>query len=134
LRKSRKPEAGSGKALILVGHGSRLKGFDEAMARVARELRRQGNFHFVHCAYLEIAHPSIPEALEALIRKGAARIFVLPYFLQMGLHAKLDVPKIVNVFKKKYSGRVKIVLCRYLGYDEKIVSVVRERIRETSRR
>jgi len=55
---------------------------------------------------------------------------VLPYFLLMGVHIKEDIPKIVRLLRRKYRAKIKIILCPYLGYHEKIVSVVSQRLGE----
>ena len=113
---------------MIVGHGSRAGGFASAMVRVARALRRGRFFWQVGCAYLEIARPSIPEAVESYVKRGAGRIDVLPYFLQKGRHVQGDIPSIVKELRRKYRAKVRIVLCPYLGFDPRIVAVVKERL------
>ena len=115
-------------ALILIGHGSREKGFADAMKKVAGTIRKEKKFDFVLCAYNEIVAPSFAEAVEILVKKGVKRISVLPYFLQAGRHVRCDIPEFVTIERKKYSGKVKIILCPYLGFDKRIVNIVRDRI------
>jgi len=119
---------GPKRAAVIVGHGSKMKGFQRAMEKVARQLRRRSAFDFVSCAYLEITPPSIERAIDSLARRGATTILVLPYFLLMGVHTQEDIPKIIRSIRGKYRGKAKIILCPYLGYHEKIVSVVSERL------
>ena len=116
-------------SVILVGHGSKAPGFDTAMKKVALRLRVQKLYREVRCAFLEVSSPSIPEAIDECVRKGAAEIRVLPYFVLTGKHVTRDIPRIVAVAAGKYRGKARVVLCPYLGYHEKIVSVVRERLR-----
>lgn len=118
------------RALLIIGHGSKQKGFQAAMEKVAKKLRQEKEFNWVDCAYLEVTPPLIPQAIDLCAQKGAKEISVLPYFLLTGLHVTVDIPEIVASARKKYRGRVKIKLCPYLGYDEKIVEVVRQRIHE----
>lgn len=115
-------------AVLLVGHGSKAKDFDRAMKRVARSLR-QGSFSSVRCAYLEISFPSIPDAVRRALGEGAREIRILPYFVLSGRHIREDIPRIVSEERKRWGRKVKIVLCPYLGYDERIVQVVRDRLR-----
>ena len=117
-------------AVVIVGHGSKMKGFQRAMEKVARQLSRRRAFDFVSCAYLEITPPSIERAVDSLARRGATTILVLPYFLLMGVHIQEDIPEIIRSIRGKYRGKVKIILCPYLGYHEKIVSVVSQRLSE----
>ncbi len=99
------------------------------MEQLARQLRRDQQFPIVFCAYLEIASPSILEAIDRCVRKNAGEILILPYFLSMGNHVKSDIPRVVSVARKKYGHQVKIVLCPYLGFHQKIVAVVKQRLK-----
>lgn len=118
------------KAVLLIGHGSRRAGFQVAMEKVARCIERRRRYGAVICAYLEIASPSIPEAFMSLAASGCGEVRVLPYFLQLGRHVQEDLPKIVSAARRKHR-RMKITLCPYLGYHDKIASVAEERLRET---
>jgi sirohydrochlorin ferrochelatase len=119
-------------AVLVVGHGSRAKGFESAMKKVARRLAAKLKTK-VTCAYLEIAKPSVPEAVDALVRGGAREIRVLPYFVQLGLHVREDMPALVAEAKKRHRGRARITLCPYLGYHDKIVQVAAERLKAGAR-
>ena len=117
-------------AVILVGHGSREKGFQAAMEKVASRLRKDKCFAGVSCAYLEISSPSIEEAIGRWVVKKAAQIRVLPYFVLSGRHVKSHIPEIVARAREKHRGAAKIILCASLGYDEKIVALAKKRILE----
>ena len=114
-------------AVVLVGHGSKAARFDGAMKRVALRLRR-GPYRSVRCAYLEITSPSIPDAVRDAVEKGALEVRILPYFVLSGRHIREDIPRIVSLEKNRWKGRAKIVLCPYLGFDERLVGVVRDRL------
>ena len=100
------------------------------MKKVAEALIKERRFGEVICAYLEITKPSIPEAIDGAVKGGASEIRVLPYFLLTGKHVTRHIPQIVARARRKHKNRVKILLCPYLGYHEKIVSVVKQRIWE----
>ena len=97
------------------------------MRRVAAKLRG-GPFREVRCAYLEINRPSIPEAIRLSARRGAREIRVLPYFVLSGRHVVEHIPEIICHARKKNPG-VRIKLCPYLGYDKRIVDVVKDRLK-----
>ncbi len=120
--------------VLLVGHGSREKGFQAAMWKVAKALEKSARYDCVACAYLEVTSPSIFKGIERLVRKGAAEIRVLPYFLLTGQHVKRHIPQIVAEARKKFKSRVKIILCPYLGFDSKIVDVVKKRLKVSEHR
>ena len=115
-------------AVILIGHGSKARGFDRPMKRVAAALRR-GVPGPVRCAYLEINAPSIPEAIGQAVRRGAREVRLVPYFVLSGRHVTRHIPQIVREEKKRYGKKVRITLCPYLGYDSRIVGVVKDRLR-----
>ena len=117
------------KALVIVGHGSREKGFQAAMDRVAREVKARGEFAIVLCAYLKAMRPALAEAIESCAAKGAAEVRVLPYFLSTGRHVTADIPRLVAEARERHRGKLKIRLCPYLGFHQRIVSVVLERAR-----
>ena len=116
-------------AVVLVGHGSKTRGFDTAMRQVVLALKRGRIFNEVRCAFLEAAEPSIPDAIDRCVERGAREVRVLPYFVLTGKHVTRDIPKIIAQAVKCHRNRAKIVLCPYLGYHSKIVSVVKERLK-----
>ena len=116
-------------AIILISHGSRCLGFDTPLRKVQRILQREIKNNKVLLAYLEINSPSISEAVDRCVRDGFKEIRLLPYFVLLGNHVKKDIPAIVSDCKKKYRGKARITLCPYLGFDKKIVDVVKERLR-----
>lgn len=115
------------KALLLVGHGSRRKGFQRAMERVAGALERGRGWDAVDCAYLEITPPLISDAIDRLCADGASEVTVIPYFLLSGRHTAEHIPKIVSDARKRWRGRSRIKLGPYLGYHKKIADIVAER-------
>ncbi len=117
-------------AVVLVGHGSKEKGFQAAMERVAGKLRTDGRFSLVLCAYLGSAAPSIREAIESCVSKKIKKIVVVPYFVLTGKHVNRDIPVLVKEAARKCGTAATISLAPYLGYDDGMVKLVRKRIRE----
>ncbi len=120
-------------SVVLVGHGSRARGFDAAMERVAATLRRGRFFGEVCCAFLEAAQPSIPDAINRCVERGAREVRVLPYFVLTGKHVLQDIPRMVHEASRRHADNAQIILCPYLGYHAKIVSVVKQRIGQGKR-
>lgn len=117
------------KAVVLVGHGSRAAGFQKAMEKTASRVRARLGCR-VECAYLEIASPSISEAIEHLARSGATTIILVPYFVLGGRHVGRDIPNFLRLAKKQYRGKVRLMLAPYLGFDERLAELVMRRIRQ----
>ncbi|MDG1249270.1 MAG: CbiX/SirB N-terminal domain-containing protein [Gammaproteobacteria bacterium] len=113
------------KALLLVAHGSRRTVSNIEIAVVATSLRKQvsDDFAFTRHAFLEIAQPSIPDAIDELIADGADDITVLCYFLSAGRHVREDVPAFVEDKRKQYP-EVKLSLAPYLGQAPDLIGVL----------
>ena len=119
------------RAVLLVGHGSKVEGSSEAMNRVADHLRNRKPATFFQTAFLELESPNIPDGIELCIQQGAKEVIVVPYFVQTGKHVVRDIPNIISEAKAKHSN-VAISLADYLGFDERIVSLVEDRIQKAS--
>jgi len=117
--------------VIVLGHGSPLKGFDSDMRKVVKELAKKESGPLVVAAFLGSQKPSLEETIDTLVKKKIAKIFVLPYFLLKGRHTQMHIPEIVNNSAKKYKNKSSIVLCDYIGYDSRLVDILKTRIQQT---
>ena len=116
-------------AVLLVGHGSNLAGSNAALEQVIQALRKQEPATFFQSAFLELQSPNILEGIELCLHQGASEVVVVPYFVQTGRHVVEDIPRIVTEAKSKFPEK-SIRLAEYLGFDQKIVSVVADRVRK----
>lgn len=55
-------------------------------------------------AFLEMAQPDLPAAVDRMAASGVDRIVVVPYFLTLGIHLKRDLPRIVGESALKHPG------------------------------
>ena len=117
------------RAVLLVGHGSKLAGSNDAMDQVIARLRQEEPATLFQAAFLEIQSPSIPEGIELCLKKSAEEVIVVPYFVQTGKHVVQDIPRIVAEAKTRYPQK-EIRLAEYLGFDERIVAIVNDRIHQ----
>ncbi len=121
------------RAVVLVGHGSKIAGSSDAINCVIETLKKKEPATLFFTAFLELQKPSIPEGIELCINQGAEEVIVIPYFVQSGRHVVQDIPKIVSDSKEKHPD-ARICLAKYLGFDERIVSVVQDKIEEARRK
>lgn len=106
--------------LLIVAHGSRRSASNQEIQQLAVRLQScQTAFGTVGCGFLELAEPSIPDALCEMINQGAKFIVVMPYFLSAGRHVSEDIPAMIAPVKTRYP-EIKIVLADYLGSAEGI--------------
>lgn len=92
-------------------------------------LRTKEPTTFFQAAFLELQPPNILEGIEFCIHQGADEVIVAPYFVQTGRHVVEDIPRIMEEAQARFPEK-SIRLAEYLGFDERIVSVVADRIRE----
>ncbi len=113
------------RSLLLVAHGSRLAESNEEVAQLTKRLaiKAQGKFDLVEFAFLELAEPSIPDAIEQCLRRGASSVRVLPYFLARGAHVAVDIPEQVAIKQRQYP-EADIRIIDYLGKADELTDVL----------
>lgn len=110
-------------AIIYIAHGSRRTAANEKFITFIKKLINKPGRAINAYGFLEHAEPSISQAIESCIEKGANEITVVPLLLLPGIHANEDIP---SVFK----GYPNIVF-RYaepLGTDEIMVEIIMDRL------
>ena len=95
-------------AYVLIAHGSREAKSNRAFLRMVRLLRPlvagAGRGAPVIGAFLDLARPTIPEALERAVKAGVRDIVVVPLLLFPGRHAARDIPAFVREATRKHRG------------------------------
>jgi precorrin-8X/cobalt-precorrin-8 methylmutase len=82
-------------------------------------------------AALQFNHPTLEEAVEALVARGVPRIIIMPYFLLVGRHITEDIPGLVEELKDTYRG-IKFSVAKPLGSQEYFIGQVARRIEEAA--
>jgi sirohydrochlorin ferrochelatase len=121
------------RVLILVAHGSRRTDANDEVRGVAAALapRITASYSQVRPAFLELAEPSIPEAIDAAIADGAQVVDVLPYFLAAGRHVERDIPVLVAARQAAHP-QVQIAQLDYLGRMPGLVELLVAQLGESS--
>jgi precorrin-8X/cobalt-precorrin-8 methylmutase len=121
-------ETGNGKkAVLLLGHGSKMAEANDTLRHVAKRLKVEGGYGFVQPAFLQMESPDFQEAFAAMVEQGFNDITIMPYFLYMGAHVQKDLPAEVVTAQAKFPG-VKAQVTANLGFHDKLVDIVIERI------
>lgn len=92
----------SATAIVLFAHGSRDPLWRAPIDAVAAEIQRIEPNMAVHCAFLELMSPSLPEAVDALVQSGHRCVRVMPLFLGMGRHAREDLPQLIGQLRQSH--------------------------------
>ena len=112
--------------IMVCGHGSRSQAAVDEFAVVAERLRDVFPEWPVEYGYLEFANPLIRDGLDKLREQGCDHILAIPGMLFAAMHAKNDIPTVLNTYAAKHD--LKIQYGRELGVDPKMVAAAAERI------
>lgn len=110
------------RATILVAHGSRNPNAQEAHEALVERVGKAGGLA-TSAAYLEMAEPSIPDAIEQAVAGGATEVVLVPCFLHPGNHVLVDLPAIVEEARGRHRD-VRLSLAEHLGASEALVPLV----------
>ncbi len=79
--------------------------YRSGLEKVATELRRALNGTLFGIAYNEFCAPTLEEAVEDLIRKGATHITVITtMFTPGGSHSEVEIPEILDHLRPRHPG------------------------------
>ena len=118
--------------VMICGHGSRSQEAVREFADMAKQLRQLLPDWPVEYGYLEFANPVIVKGLEALRARGCKRILAVPGMLFAAMHAKNDIPSVLNTYAARHD--VEVLYGRELGVDTKMLYASRDRISEAIER
>ena len=117
---------GDGETALLVGHGSRRDKSNEAVRELAAGLEDRIGVS-TDAAFLELAEPSIPEAIETLAH-GSGRITMVPLSLFAASHVKNDLPLAVKRARSDHPN-VRFHAGAHLGIHPAILDLLDDRAR-----
>lgn len=114
-------------ALVLIAHGSRRQASNQEVTNLALGLKKSAGkyYQIVEAGFLEIAKPSIPEAIESCIESGATSVIVVPYFLAAGRHVVEDIPQIVRPVGERHP-HVSIRISEHIGMSNSMPRLILE--------
>jgi len=115
------------KAVLIVAHGSREKPAQREFQKLVQKYRKRHPGWKITHAFLDLAEPSIPRALETLAA-SSKEILVLPLFLFAAKHVRKHIPEILKSFKKNRP-QLRLRLARPLGNDDQLLNILDKRMR-----
>ena len=86
-------------AYLIIAHGSRDPQANREFFQFLEHFRKVYPQRKVEGAFLELAKPAIPEAIENCVTAGASEIFVIPLMLFSGRHVKEHIPELIEKAK-----------------------------------
>lgn len=80
------------KAIILFGHGARNPDWAQPFHRIRDAIAACEPAALVELAFLEMMRPTLDEAIDHLVGRGATAISIVPVFMAAGTHVSKDLP------------------------------------------
>ncbi len=115
--------------VMICGHGSRSQSAVDEFATLAEKLPAYLPEDWrTDYGYLEFANPVIRDGLDNLRTAGCERILAVPGMLFAAMHAKNDIPTVLNTYAAKHG--MEVSYGRELGVDPKMVAAAAGRIEE----
>lgn len=118
--------------VIIVDHGSRRDESNlllEALAELFGEKFKK-KYEIVEPAHMEMASPTIADAYDRCVARGATFIICAPFFLGPGKHYTSDIPNLLAEAAKKHPGTC-FKLVSFLGIDDLMMELIDKRISES---
>ncbi|BAL26225.1 sirohydrochlorin chelatase [Azoarcus sp. KH32C] len=114
----------SGKdAVILFGHGARDPEWARPLQRTREQLLSLSPGLQVELAFLELMRPTLAEAIDDVIARGASRVVVVPMFIAQGGHVKSDVPVLITAARARHPA-CEVRLALPVGEDDSVIAAM----------
>ncbi len=118
-------------ALLVLAHGSPDPMANEDIYAVVDIIRERGVYPIVEVGFIDCNLPTIPEAVDLCVDRGAHRIVAAPYFLHPGNHVVNDLPELLEDAERRHP-TTEFLLGDFLGNDILVAEVLRERVGEAA--
>jgi sirohydrochlorin cobaltochelatase len=116
-------------AVLIVGRGSSDPDANSDLAKIARLFYEGRPYPLVETAFVSLAPPGVPEALERCGRLGARRVIVFSYFLFTGVLEE-RIREQSEGFERVNPG-IEVRCAGYFGPEARLADLVLERYRES---
>ncbi len=113
--------------IIIVDHGSRRAESNEMLERFVVRYAAGSHYAIVEPAHMELAEPSIGQAFDRCVQRGAKRVVVAPYFLLPGKHWDEDIPALTAAAAAKHP-EVPFLVAAPIGLHPLMLGVIEARI------
>ena len=118
-------------ALLIIAHGSRTPEALEEVEDLARRVAEKcaDRLPLVEYAFLNHGQPDVPTGLKECAEKAVHRIYILPWFLNSGVHVTQDIPRLVTSAKSEFPD-IEFVILEHIGANKKMPSLISDLIPE----
>lgn len=115
------------RGLVIIDHGSRRQDANKSLERVAELVAELVPTTVrIQIAHMELASPSIAEAIALCVQDGVRHIVAVPYMLSAGRHATEDIPRLVEEAVSTHDG-LSFEVTEPLGVHRLLAELVAQR-------
>jgi len=115
--------------VIVVDHGSKREQSNQKLLEMVELFAAATAYEIVEPAHMELAAPSIADAFERCVQRGAERVVVSPFFLLPGRHWLNDIPRLTAQAAARHPG-VSYLVASPLGLHPLMAQVLHARIEQ----
>lgn len=118
------------KAVLFVGHGSRLEAGNEEVRQFIDQMKTYIDpALLVETCFLEFAAPNIEDGIQLCIEKGADEVHVIPIILLHAGHSKMHIPAEIEHAREHFPD-VRFTYGQTIGIHEEIFEILKSRLSE----
>mgnify|MGYP003367224677 CR=1 FL=1 len=130
IEKYKKEKGSVKKAILFVGHGSRLEAGNEEVRQFVQQMRPMIDASLiVETCFLEFASPNIEDGIQHCIEQGADEVHVIPIILLHAGHSKIHIPAEIEHAKEHFPD-IRFTYGQTIGIHEEIFEILKARLHE----
>ena len=122
--------------ILLIGYGTRKGNLEEVLNSQAAKIKSTVDYE-VGIAYFRVSSPTIPEAIENMVKKGVERIVAVPYFVADGTLTHELIPQKMGLGPNVYIGetevlgkKVMLYLTRSFNFSTTVTDILCDKIKK----
>lgn len=115
--------------VVIVDHGSRRDESNRMLEQFVERFARDSGYRIVEPAHMELAEPTIANAFDRCVARGATVVVVCPYFLLPGRHWDQDIPALAADAAARHHG-IRFRVTEPIGLHPLMQQIVTSRIDE----
>ena len=113
------------KAKILFAHGARNPEWAQPILAIRDAMLARDAAARVEAAFLEFIAPTLPDAIDTLVRGGADEIVIVPMFMAQSGHTKRDLPALLDAARQRHPG-LQLHVATPIGEAPVVVAAIAE--------
>ena len=111
------------RGIVLFGHGARNPEWAEPFHRIRDTMRNRDPEAMVELGFLEAMQPTLDQAIDALVARGATFISIVPIFIATGAHIAKDLPQLAAAAMDRHP-QVEVTIAAPVGQAVTVIEAM----------